>query len=280
MRINRPALRYFGGKWLAGDWIVRNLPPHECYVEPFGGAASVLLKKPESPIEVYNDLDSDVVNFFQVLREQPTALIEQIRLTPFARAEQRQSKKRDDTLSQLERARRMYVDSWQSFGMLATGGGWRFMSELKRSTIPAHDWVKVDHLYAIAERFSQVQIESDDAVKVIARFDSPTTLFYVDPPYMHETRTVTAGYRHEIDAAKHEELLTALNGVAGSVVLSGYDSDLYNDMLTGWERIERQIQTNATDARKATEVLWIKRLSDNNTQMEIFEAIATCEKGD
>lgn len=273
-KVMRPALRYFGGKWLAGSWIVGNLPPHECYVEPFGGAASVLLKKPESPIEVYNDIDGDVVNFFQVLREQPTALIEQIRLTPFARAEQRQSKQRGGDLSPLERARRMYVDSWQSFGMLAAGGGWRFMAELKRATIPAHDWAKVDYLYAIAERFSRVQIDSDDAVKVIERFDSPTTLFYVDPPYMHDTRTITAGYRHEIDTAKHEELLAALVGVSGSVVLSGYDSDLYNDTLTGWERIERQIQTNATDARKATEVLWIKRNMANEMQPALFTEAA------
>lgn len=271
MRINRPALRYFGGKWLAGNWIVSNLPPHECYVEPFGGAASVLLKKTESPIEVYNDIDGDVVNFFQVLREQPTALIEQIRLTPFARSEQKQSKQRNGDLSPLERARRMYVDSWQSFGMLAAGGGWRFMAELKRATIPAHDWAKVDHLYAIAKRFSRVQIDCDDAENVIKRFDSPTTLFYVDPPYMHDTRTITAGYRHEINAAKHEKLLTLLNNVFGAVVLSGYDSNTYNNMLAGWERIERQIQTNATDARKATEVLWIKRNMSNEIQRELFE---------
>lgn len=272
--IRRPALRYFGGKWLAGNWIVSQLPPHECYVEPFGGAASILIKKPRSPIEVYNDIDDDVVNFFRVLREQPTQLIEQIRLTPFARNEQRVSKKRNVDMSSLERARLMYVDSWQSFGMLASGGGWRFMAEMKRATIPAHDWARVDHLYAIAERLSEVQIESDDALKVIERFDKPTTLFYVDPPYMHETRFVTDGYNYEMSNEQHEQLLSALQGVKGSVILSGYHSSAYTNALHGWECIERKIQTNAVDARKATEVLWIKRSASAISQSEFCFEVA------
>ena len=86
-QITRPALRYYGGKWAVADWVIRHFPHHDCYVEPYGGAGSVLLNKQPSPLEVLNDLDGETVNFFRVLREQPEALMRAIELTPFSREE-------------------------------------------------------------------------------------------------------------------------------------------------------------------------------------------------
>lgn len=88
-RVTRPVLRYHGGKWRLAPWIIQHFPPHRTYVEPYGGAASVLMRKPRSYAEVYNDLDGEVCSLFRVLREPASAveLRRLVALTPFARDE-------------------------------------------------------------------------------------------------------------------------------------------------------------------------------------------------
>jgi len=207
----RALLRYHGGKFRLAPWIISHFPPHRVYVEPFGGAANVLLQKERSYAEVYNDLDDEVVTLFRVLRDPVTAgaLISLLRVTPFARVEYRSSFELSD--DPVESSRRLIVRSLMGFGsnsinrMVSSG----FRSNSNRSgTTPAHDWMNYpDALAGIIGRLSGVVIEHDDALSVVARFDVPDCLFYVDPPYPHSTRTTAGkGYTHEMTDDEHRKL--------------------------------------------------------------------------
>lgn len=261
--IARPAVRYHGGKWLLAPWIISHFPAHECYVEPFGGGASVLLRKEPSPVEIYNDLDSEAVNFFRVLRDQPECLIRAVGLTPYSREEQRGAYD-TDAASDLERARRFFVAAWQSFGAsIHRKSGWRYMRTRRgRGNTPADDWDTEDRLEAIARRLRRVGLENGRAETIMARFDAPETLFYVDPPYTLAERTARqrAVYAFEMDDAAHRSLARTLNGLSGAVVLSGYRSDLYDALYEGWERHERSALANSigVNKRRTVECLWVK----------------------
>lgn len=261
--ITRPALRWHGGKFLLADKITPHFPPHRYYVEPFGGAASVLLQKPRSHAEIYNDLDDQVVGLFRVLQSPLNAarLVELLKVTPFARREfQLAYEVTDDPV---EAARRLIARSFMGFGSnahSAAASGHRstgFRSNSTRTgTTPAQDWANYPNaLPAIIARFIGVVVESRDAVEVMVRHDGERTLHYVDPPYLQETRAREHMYRHEMTRAGHGKLLAALKKLEGMVVLSGYPSDLYDDRLKAWRRVE--IPAYADGARKRTEVLWM-----------------------
>jgi DNA adenine methylase len=260
----RGALRYYGGKVRLAPWIAGHFPPHACYVEPFCGALSVLLHKAPARFEVANDLDGEVVNFFRVLRDRPEDFRRAVELTPYARAEVDLAC--DDsavaTATPLERARRFYVRSWQSIHGAPSRGrmGWRYEKGGARgwSRTVTDAWAATGHLLEIAARLKAVQLECDDALRVIARFDAPGTLFYVDPPYVASTRSerwATAAYAHEMTDAQHTELAGLLRGLAGMVVLSGYPSPLYAGLYPDWERVERRATVQG--AGTATEALWL-----------------------
>jgi DNA adenine methylase len=252
---SRPVLRWHGGKFRIAPWIVANLPPHRVYVEPFGGAASVLMQKPRAYAEVYNDLDGEVVNLFRVFRERSDELRRAIQLTPFAREEYLAAYQQSDC--PLERARRLIVRSFMGFGSNAHQRKSGFRANSNRSgTTPARDWLNYPNAMAeMAERLQGVVIESRDAAEVMFAHDGPQTLHYVDPPYLPETRDAGRDYAHELTGEQHEQLLEALLRLRGVVVLSGYASDLYDDVLAGWHRIQRKAL--ADGARERTEVLWI-----------------------
>ncbi|MGE0206162.1 MAG: DNA adenine methylase [Hyphomicrobiaceae bacterium] len=265
----RPALRWHGGKFRLAPWIIGHFPPHRVYVEPFGGAGSVLLRKARSYAEIYNDLDEGVVNLFRVLREpeQASRCIELLRLTPFARAEFDTAYELTD--DPIERARRLVIRSFMGFGSDGhnerTRTGFRANSN-RSNTTPAHDWANYPAaLAAIVERLQGVVIECRDALDVMRQHDGPETLHYVDPPYLPETRSAKSrrgrlsyhAYAHEMDTEGHERLLDALQSLTGTVILSGYPSALYDDALHDWRRVERPAM--ADGARPRTEVLWISR---------------------
>lgn len=263
--IKRPPLQYHGGKWLLASWIIQHFPPHHGYVEPYGGGASVLLRKLPSAVETYNDLDGDVVTFFRVLREQPEALVRAIQLTPWARAELRAAHTAPPIDDPVEQARRLYVCAWQGFygGRRNTVPGWRFCPTVTSSNSLVKLWGSTDHLYATARRLRDVQIECDGALAVIRRYDRPGTLFYVDPPYLPHVRganreTFSEAYRHEMTVGDHAELARVLRSVQGMVVLSGYASAEYAEWYEtyGWQRYSRaaaKVNRNAA----ATECLWL-----------------------
>lgn len=264
--LRRPVLRWHGGKWRLASWIMGHFPAHRIYVEPYGGGASVLLRKPRSYAEVYNDLDDEAVNLFRVLRHprQAAKLLRLLSLTPFARAELSQAMKRE-TSDPVEKARQLVVLSFQGFGSNAharrsTG----FRSNTTRSgTTPAFDWAGYpDALAAAIDRLRGVVIERRPAMQVMEKHDGPETLHYVDPPYIWATRSGTAGhhpkwhgYNHELTDDDHRKLLDFLKQLRGYVVLSGYPHPIYDEALVDW-RCEIK-QTHADGARARTEALWI-----------------------
>lgn len=266
---SRPLLRWHGGKWLLAPWIISHFPAHRIYVEPFGGAASVLMRKDRSYAEVYNDLDDDVVNLFQVLRsDRAEELTEALRLTPFASTEFLSSY--DPADCELERARKLIMRTFMGFGSNAAHKKTGFRSNSNRSgTTPARDWVNYpDALAAAIERLRGVVVTKRDAREVMAAHDGDQTLHYVDPPYVAETRDGGSDYAHELSDSDHIDLLQFLAGLKGRVVLSGYPCELYDDHLSDWWRVERKAL--ADGARARTEVLWMNFQADQVSEPLLF----------
>lgn len=261
-----PTLRYIGAKWKLADWIIGQFPPHELYCEPFCGSAAIFFRKPISPIEVLNDAYGDLVNFFRILRERPDDLIHQIQLTPFSREEYELAYEPAD--DSLERARRFYVLCWQSFGAYSgKKSGWRVQKNTGRGTRITREWKRIAGLRYGADRLLDAQIENKDAVDVIRYFDSPTTLFYVDPPYVKSARSEgsRSRYEHEMNDADHRRLAEVLHQVDGMVVLSGYDSALYQELFGDWRCFSKTTTTNGNST--AIEYVWVSPKVDEQWRL-------------
>lgn len=252
----RPIVRYHGGKWRLAPWIIDQMPPHRVYVEPFGGGGSVLMRKPRSYAEVYNDLDGEIVNLFRVLRDQGEKLREVISLTPFSRVDFVESYQ--SARDPVEQARRTVARCFMGFGSNAHHRATGFRAKSHRSnTTPAHDWRNYpDAMPLMIERLRGVVIENKEATEVMRYHDAPSTLHYVDPPYVTGTRDAGTDYNHEMTDADHRALAETLNGLAGMVMLSGYDGPLYSELYAGWRKIE--CKALADGAKKRTEVLWLR----------------------
>lgn len=268
MTPRRPVMRYHGGKWRIAPWIISHFPVHEIYVEPYGGAGSVLMRKDRSEAEIYNDLDDDVVNVFRVLRnpEQAQRLEELIALTPFSRTEFLDTYK--PAADPVERARQIIARSFMAHGTTSRRLGYTgFRSKCwAQRRNEADTWSEFhEHILVYADRMKGVVVENRPAIEVILQHDSPETLFYVDPPYVVSTRTgirteaeATDGWRnyiHNLTDEEHEHLLTTLQEAEGMVVLSGYHSELYDDVLAEWESVSRSVRADGGGDR--TEVLWL-----------------------
>lgn len=262
---SRPVLRYHGGKWRLAPWVISHFPPHRTYVEPYGGAASVLLRKPRAYCEIYNDLDDEIVALFRLLRdpEKANRLRDLVAMTPYARSEFEEAY--GETSDELERSRRTLVRSWMGHGSSGLRGhktGFRLGSKREHTTssIDWANWPKA--LPAIVERLQGVMIEKRPALSLLERHDEPDTLFYLDPPYVFSTRSqkrvgsdLYHGYRHEMSDEDHAQLLDCLRSRVGMVVLSGYRSKIYDDALGRWLRID--FPARADRGAKRTESLWL-----------------------
>lgn len=261
----RPVLRYhsLGGKWNLAPWVMGFFPKHTMYLEPFAGAASVLMRKPRSQAECINDIDDRIVAVFRLLRDPAKAeeLRRRLQLTPFARVEFNDSY--EPAFDDVDAVRKTIVLSFMGHGSDSVGRGYRTGFRCKDSdsrALPSAEWANwPDEVPAFVERLRGVAIESRDALEVIQRLDSPGTLHYVDPPYPTHTRTASVGkhgYRHELTDDDHRKLAAVLHQVSGMVVLSGYTTELYDlELYPSWERHERE--TLADGARPRTEVVWL-----------------------
>ena len=245
----RPALRYHGGKWLLAAWIVSLMPAHRIYVESHGGAGSVLLQKPRADTEVYNDAWNHVVNIFEVLRDPARAeeLRRRCELTPYARAvfEEVTLERLDEEQDPIERARLLLFRSWSGFGSgsvnVEHSTGFRIRGR-RSGGHPAREWATwPEEIRRFTERLRGVVIECRPAIELIARYDGPDTLFYVDPPYPQSTRNMRRGnanYVHEMTDDDHRELARVLLGLEGHVLISGYPCPLYDEELfPSWHRV-------------------------------------------
>ncbi len=264
------AFGWYGGKFSHLDWLLPLLPQTTHYCEPFGGSAAVLLNREPSPVETYNDLDGDVVNFFRVLRDDHESLIEAIGLTPFSREEFGIATSQfPDDLTDLERARRFFVRARQvrtGLAQTASNGRWAHCKLTSRAGMAGavSRWLgSVEGLSEIVQRLLRVQIENAPAIEVIQRYDSEETLFYCDPPYPHDSRSDLKAYRYEMTDHEHRTLATVLHNVKGKVALSGYHSKLMDELYGDWEQLEstpkkaHSTNTRADSVKQdRVEVLW------------------------
>lgn len=261
MSPTRPIVRYHGGKWKLAPWIISHFPEHRVYVEPYGGGGSVLLRKPRTYAEVYNDLDGEMVNLFRVARDRGEELKRAVELTPFAREEFALAY--EPTGDPLEQARRTVARSFMGFGSAAASGaktGFRANSN-RSGTTPAHDWRNFpESLVTVIDRLRGIVIENRDALELMVQHDSPETLHYCDPPYVLATRKMKnpyckKGYRHEMTDEDHRAFAEAVHGLSGSVIVSGYSCPLYDELFGRWVRVERA--AHADGARDRIEILWL-----------------------
>jgi len=259
------AFGWYGGKYSHLDWLLPLLPNCQHYCEPFGGSAAVLLNRDASPVETYNDLDGEVVNFFRVLRNKKDELLYAIGMTPFAREEfleAIQTNGNGKHLSDLERARRFFIRARQvrtGLAQTASGGRWANCLNTSRAGMSGavSRWLgSVEGLEYIALRLLRVQIEHDKAVNVINRYDSENTLFYCDPPYPHESRGDIKAYSYEMTDHDHRELASLLSNVKGKVAVSGYDCPLMNELYKGWKTHREKPKKAMSIKKDRQEVLW------------------------
>lgn len=255
----RPPFRYYGGKWRMAQHILNLMPSHTIYTEVFGGSGSVLLQKPRSRVEVYNDLYGSVVNAFRVLRDNGPALQAALHLTPYSREEYEAAS--EPAECPVEAARRFIVRSTMGIGLDKRPSCFRVSADLKNSTAPSFALLP-DALPAIISRLRGVVIENRDAQEVMQQFDTPETVHYVDPPYLSATRKDSShGYVHELkSSSEHSEMLECLKNLKGKVMLSGYPSPVYDAALADWQRHEFAARDQTSKAR--TEVLWCNFLTD------------------
>lgn len=263
-RAKRIAFGWYGGKFSHLDWLLPLLPGCHHYCEPYAGSAAVLLNRPPSPVETYNDIDGEVVNFFRVLRDQPDELTRLIALTPFSREEFHLAIYGDrDGVSPLELARRFYVRARQArtgLAQTATLGRWANCIGTSRAGMSGvvSRWLGgVEGLAEIAERLLRVQIENRPAVDAIKLYDSSTTLFYCDPPYLHESRGDAKAYGFEMSDLAHQELALVLRGIQGRAAVSGYRSDRMDSWYAGWRRFKAPIKTTHSVKQPRQECVWM-----------------------
>jgi DNA adenine methylase len=257
------AFGWYGGKYSHLDWLLPLLPKSQHFCDVFGGSAAVIINRSPSPVETYNDIHSEVVNFFRVLRDQKDELIEAIGLTPFSREELAvASLHQTEGITELERARRFFVCARQvrtGLAQTSSAGRWAHCLLTSRAGMSGavSRWLgSIDDLSLIAQRLLRVQIENAPAIEVIHRYDSPQTLFYCDPPYPHRTRNDSKAYAHEMTDTDHRELAKILRSVQGKVALSGYHCDLMDELYGDWYVVKAESKICHSVKSIRTEVLW------------------------
>lgn len=285
----RPPVPYYGSKGRLAGWIASLIPPHRTYVEPFAGSAAVMFAKRPSSVEVINDQDQNVTAFFRVLRDQHAELVRVLRLTPYARAEYLAADLDATDLGDVERARRFFVRATQGFNGAGTGRWAGWSNGIRNgSTCDAHTVAGVvDGLHVVADRLRRVVIESRDAVEVIAAYDTPDTVLFLDPPYLASTRrgldrARPKDYAHDASTPEdHERFAEAARACAGTVLLSGYPSPLYDRLYADWHRIDRSVTRPSSNRRgreadDAIEVLWSNRPLDEHPSLldELAEVVS------
>ncbi|MHB8318069.1 MAG: DNA adenine methylase [Acidimicrobiales bacterium] len=256
---------WYGGKFSHLGWLLPLLPNCHHYCEPFAGSAAVLINRAPSPVETYNDIDGEAVNFFRVLRDHFEELVRAITLTPFSREEYYLAIYEDiKGVTDVERARRFYVRARQTrtgLAQTASLGRWANCKDTSRAGMSGavSRWVGgVDGLAEVAERLIRVQIENRPATDVIPLYDQVDTLFYCDPPYLHVTRGDSKAYGFEMDLEQHHELAEVLRSCKGMVAVSGYDHPLMDELFNSSDWIKAMASPKTIHSTKNVrqEVLW------------------------
>lgn len=258
---------YYGGKYNHLDWLLPQLPEDGPYVEPFGGSAVVLINREPTRVETYNDILGDVVNFFDVLRDQREELLEKLKRTPYSREMYRRSTELyhgETDYSRVDRALYFLINLAQGRDGIMSGSelNWAYDRTNSRrgraATVSAWEY-RQDQLEKTAERLSRVQIEHHDYSEILDRYDYEDALFYCDPPYPPEVRNGFDQYKFEMSNEDHRDLADHLDSVEGRVALSGYNCDLMEELYGSdddWYRVDGPVRKLACHGTKRQEVLW------------------------
>ncbi|NBI08086.1 DNA adenine methylase [Senegalia massiliensis] len=250
-------LKWPGAKWSIANKIISLMPEHKIYLEPFFGSGAVFFSKAPSFTEVINDLDSQVTNLFKIIRDYPGELAEKILLTPYSRDEYKECHKIQG--NEIEKARRFLARSNMArAGMQYYTSSWRHAGPVlgaKCNQRVIGEWNKLPRrILEAAERLKDAEIENTDALKLIKKYNHKDCLIYVDPPYLLSTRKQRYYNEEMTESEEHIELIKSLKYHSGTVMISGYESDLYNELLEGWAKHE--FYTNAEQGKKRKEIIW------------------------
>ncbi|MGH8397467.1 MAG: DNA adenine methylase [Gammaproteobacteria bacterium] len=269
-------LLYYGGKSRDAAWIVSHFPPHRTFVDVFGGGGSITFYKYPSWLDVYNDI-GNVVNFFKVLRDYGDELYEALWNTPYSREEFYSCRVKWEVLSDLFLSDN-WTDTWQDRVEWARCWFVTIIQGYAHEESPRSPWKpsktldlafgwnnRVEALPHFTDRLRGVVIENLDFMKVIDMYDSPDTLFYLDPPYTYESREAHNNYQNELPFDRHVKMLDRLQTIKGQAVVSMYSSKTYEEKLSDWKRDsithKSAVQNSASMANgrgDRTEVIWIK----------------------
>lgn len=262
-------LKYPGSKWNLVPNILQMIPKHHTYLEPYFGSGAILFSKEPSNIEMVNDLDHNVINLFNCIREDPERLARMVLSTPFSREtyDTTYEMQHDEPF---EKALQFLTRCWQGYGFRTNGYkvGWKNDIQGRESMYALWDWYKLpDRVLQVAERLRKVQIENRSALEVMKRFDYENVFMYLDPPYVYNTRTGKQ-YLHEMSDADHEELLNFVVQSKAKIMISGYESDLYNDYLKDWNK--EQFDSCAEMGGKRVETVWFNYEKPGYKQLSLF----------
>lgn len=261
-------LKYPGSKWNLAPFIVSLIPDHHTYLEPFFGSGAVFFTKKPSLIETVNDIDENVYLLYKLIRDNTEELNSRIAMTPYSRKDY-ENCYIEKPESDMDKVMNFLIGCWQGRGYRANGyrTGWRNDVIGREQMYAARDWYGLpDKIVSIVDRLKQCQIENRDAIELIKRHNAKGVFIYVDPPYLLSTRRHEQ-YSHEMKEADHVKLIEVLLNHKGKVMLSGYEHELYDQMLVGWKKVK--LEATAEYGLPRTESLWLNY--DDNQQLSIFD---------
>lgn len=254
----KSVLKYPGSKWSLANKIIDLIPKHHSYVEPYFGSGAIFFNKQPSDIELINDMDDDVVNLFNCIREDSERLARIVMCIPFSRKEYDMQFQTDKNfIDDFDKAARFLVKCWQGHGFRTNGYkvGWKNDVQGRERMYALWNWYRLpEWIVEIAERLRTVQVENRPAIEVIKRFDYENVFMYLDPPYVLGTRTAKQ-YKCEMTDADHEELINTILQSKAKIMLSGYENDIYNESLSGWKKVS--FNAKAEYGLKRIETVWM-----------------------
>ena len=262
-------LQYYGGKYLLTGKLIDNFPQYDRYVDVFGGAASVLLAKPPSKGEIYNDIDSHIVNLFEQVRDNSKEFIQRVELTPCSR------EVFEDFVSKMDTEKDKLIRAVMYYTILNQLN--LYYKEWSAKGYSLYFKNKTKQIDRVVSRLRGVVLENDDFESILKRYDKDTTFFYLDPPYIPQTRTATSVYDNEMSYEDHEHLVSILSAIQGKVMLSGYENELYDSLA--WQKKTFDVPARAGTGRsgkdsigRKTEVIWYNYdlETEQDTQLRLF----------
>ena len=295
-KILRSPIPWFGGKGKFVNKLLPCIPSHKIYCEVFGGGASLLFAKFPSQNEIYNDIDGRLINFYRILRDpiKFKKLYKLLQLTPYSREEHNYCRNNyDQENDDIIKAYMFFIMVRQCFsGNINTAWSYAITRSRNGMNGEVSNWLSIIKLLPqIHKRLIRVSIENDDFRKILWRYDTPNTFFYLDPPYVMNTRK-SGGYKYEMANNDHQELIEILLDIKGKVLLSGYNSNMYIPLeAAGWIRKDYQTvchaagrtrfnkilgKGSATKLQPRTESLWMnynkqRNLYGSTTAREIYD---------